>query len=305
MKIALCSDVHLEFGEIQLKNPGDVDVLILSGDICVAKDLMLPNAGDVVDYGKSTRYHKFFKSCSEEFKHVIYVAGNHEHYHGDFKYTISHLKTCLSYLDNIHILDKEKFEIDDFVFVGGTLWTNMNNEDPVTMYSIKNMMNDFRCVMNSNHEINYKTEIYKRGPDDLFIRGEDGQWIVERVEFKTKPSKFWPEHAVDDHKKMVDYIVNEYHKMSPWKKMIVVGHHTPSLLSCHPVYKDDEIMNGGYHSDLSAIMLSYPKIKLWTHGHTHDHFDYMVGETRVVCNPRGYIDYEDIADNFELKVIEL
>lgn len=25
----------------------------------------------------------------------------------------------------------------------------------------------------------------------------------------------------------------------------------------------------------------------------------------IVCNPRGYADYEEIADTFELKVVEL
>ena len=32
MKVAVCSDLHLEFGGIELENPGDVEVLILSGD---------------------------------------------------------------------------------------------------------------------------------------------------------------------------------------------------------------------------------------------------------------------------------
>jgi Icc-related predicted phosphoesterase len=27
---------------------------------------------------------------------------------------------------------------------------------------------------------------------------------------------------------------------------------------------------------------------LWIHGHTHDSFDYCIGNTRVVCNPGGY-----------------
>ena len=27
---------------------------------------------------------------------------------------------------------------------------------------------------------------------------------------------------------------------------------------------------------------------LWVHGHTHDSCDYRVGNTRVICNPRGY-----------------
>ena len=39
MKIAVCSDLHLEFGPISLENTDNADVLVLSGDICVAKDL--------------------------------------------------------------------------------------------------------------------------------------------------------------------------------------------------------------------------------------------------------------------------
>jgi hypothetical protein len=64
-------------------------------------------------------------------------------------------------------------------------------------------------------------------------------------------------------------------------------------------------MNGGYHSDLSEFILDRPGIKLWTHGHTHEDFDYMIGECRVVCNPRGYIKYEPRADKFTLKVVEV
>ena len=51
-------------------------------------------------------------------------------------------------------------------------------------------------------------------------------------------------------------------------------------------------MNGGYASDLSDFILDHPQIKLWTHGHMHQCFDYMIGSTRVVCNPRGYEGYE-------------
>ena len=36
MKIAVCSDLHLEFGDIDLKNTENADVLILSGDITIA-----------------------------------------------------------------------------------------------------------------------------------------------------------------------------------------------------------------------------------------------------------------------------
>jgi hypothetical protein len=35
-----------------------------------------------------------------------------------------------------------------------------------------------------------------------------------------------------------------------------------------------------------------PSVSLWTHGHTHESFDYVVNGTRVVCNPRGYAPME-------------
>jgi hypothetical protein len=41
-------------------------------------------------------------------------------------------------------------------------------------------------------------------------------------------------------------------------------------------------------------MMEEGRPALWVHGHTHDSYDYWVGSTRVVCNPRGYDD-ENIA----------
>ncbi|MFZ1641033.1 MAG: hypothetical protein WAV07_06250 [Candidatus Contendobacter sp.] len=32
--------------------------------------------------------------------------------------------------------------------------------------------------------------------------------------------------------------------------------------------------------------------RLWIHGHTHDTFDYLVADTQVLCNPRGYAPFE-------------
>ena len=121
--------------------------------------------------------------------------------------------------------------------------------------------------------------------------------------FKSRPARFSPEDAVEDHKKMVEYI----RIMTEGKndKFVVVGHHAPSKQSTHPRYKDEQLMNGGYSSDLSEFILDHPQIKLWTHGHTHETFDYMIGSTRIVCNPRGYINYEDRADNFELVYVDV
>jgi Icc-related predicted phosphoesterase len=294
MKIALASDVHLEFGEISFENTENADVLILSGDICTAVDLMVKDDIGFFDKNvRSEKYHKFFQECGERFPHVIYVMGNHEHYNGDYRNTITTLRDRLSYIRNLHILDKDTFVIDDVTFIGGTLWTDMNKEDPITLMQMSGMMNDFRCVDNSHRMVNFKA--YEQ------IHGVDNR---EKPIFKQRAARFTPEDAVEDHKQMMDYI--RIMIEGKWdQKFVVVGHHAPSKQSTHPRYKEEVVMNGGYSSDLDDFIIDHPQIKLWTHGHTHEDFDYMIGSTRIVCNPRGYIRYEDRADRFELKFLEI
>ena len=288
MKVALASDVHLEFGSISLENTEGADVLILSGDICVAKDILNRDDNGIFDrFSRSNTIHTFFQECCERFPHVIYIMGNHEHYHGDYNDTITILRNRFGYLANLHILDKEMVQLGGVSFIGGTLWTDMNKEDSLTLLHMKGMMNDFRCVTNSKNVVNYKTF------------NENGN-----AHFKTRAAMFTPEDAVVDHREMLEYI----RIMIEGKfdhKFVVVGHHSPSKLSTKPQYEDEVIMNGGYSSDLSEFILDHPQIKLWTHGHTHHKFDYLIGSTRIVCNPRGYINYEPEADNFELQFIEV
>jgi len=100
MKIALASDIHLEFGPLSFKNDG-ANVLILSGDIIVANDLTERDAYNIKGAtDRSNKFHAFFEECCSNFPHVIYVMGNHEHYHGDFKLTLKRLRDNLSYLRN-------------------------------------------------------------------------------------------------------------------------------------------------------------------------------------------------------------
>jgi Icc-related predicted phosphoesterase len=72
---------------------------------------------------------------------------------------------------------------------------------------------------------------------------------------------------------------------------VVVTHMAPSLLSIHEKYKNDMNINGSYASDLSELILD-TKPELWFHGHVHTSFDYTVGNTRILCNPRGYVGEE-------------
>jgi len=267
MKIKLVSDLHLEFSDINITNNDNADVLILGGDIMVAQDLHdhpePANTADQAAIANGTglgrrqqaaqRFRDFLKRCSFSFPHVVYVAGNHEFYNGKFYAGIDYLREECAKYPNVYFLECDTKVIDDVTFVGATLWTDMNKGDPMTMHAIEGMMNDFRIIKND-----------KRNYAPMSARD-----------------------VVDRHARTLQYfrtVLAEQHD----RKFVVVGHHTPSFQSAHPMYKNQYLMNGGYHSELSEFILNHPQIKLWTHGHTHHPFDYMIGETRVVCNPRGY-----------------
>ncbi len=298
MKIALCSDLHLEFGSISLENTENADVLILSGDICVAKELYEKDTHSHGD-DKTSKFHTFFQECCERFPHVVYVLGNHEHYHGDFAKSLGNLREHLGYLVNLHILEKEYVQLGDCMFFGGSLWTDMNKEDPITIQRIKGYMNDYRIIEDSNEVVHFKSPVYGRKED-----GSVDFDNVVSVEFHTRNAKFSPEKSVTEHKETMR-LLKEALASRPTEKWVVVGHHAPSKISTKPQYERDVIVNGAYSSDLSEFILDHPQIKVWTHGHTHHNFDYMIGSTRIVANPRGYINYEEQADNFTLQFIEV
>ena len=267
MKIKLVSDLHLEFSDCFIDNNDNCDVLILGGDIMIAQDLHdHPEPNNTADQAAiangtglgrrqqaAQRFRDFFKRCSFQFPHVIYIMGNHEFYNGKFYGGIDYMREEVAKYPNITLLEQDMKIIDDVVFVGGTLWTNMNKRDPLTMHAIEGMMNDFRIIRNDQRNYAPMSAL------DVAIRHDKTLAYIKLI--------------VQEHKD---------------KRCVVVGHHTPSFQSMHPVYAHDTLMNGGYHSDLTEFILDHPQIKLWTHGHTHHPFDYVIGETRVVCNPRGY-----------------
>ena len=261
MQISLVSDLHLEWGYQEM--PGG-DVLILSGDICEARTFLnefhktkLLNR----EAGSFKSYDFFYHECAK-YEKVFMVMGNHEHYHGRFDQTYAKLKSALPL--NVTLLEKESVEYKGVVFIGATLWTNCNRGDPITVHTLKYGMNDFKIIQNYYADKN----LYH---------------------------KLTPEFTVYEHRKTLDYfktVLAEYHD----KPVVVITHHGPSHMSIHGKYQGDMAMNGGYVSDLSEFILDHPNIKVWTHGHVHNQFDYMIGDTRVIAKPRGYVGHEDTSE---------
>jgi len=259
MKISLVSDLHLEFGYQEL--PGG-DVLILAGDIAEVRSISKHHHSTKLMQDTPDTFYRcseFFKWECAKYKKVFYVMGNHEHYHGRFDKTYDELKRILP--KNVTLLENECFEYEGVLFLGATLWTDLNKGDPITIYTIKDFMNDYKCVQN----------FYPA---------------------KGLYHKLTPEHTVEVHRKTKQYfkLVLEEKRDMP---VVVITHMAPSFMSVNEKFAHEKVTNGGYASDLSEFILDHDNIKVWVHGHMHDPVDYMIGDTRVVANPRGYTPWED------------
>ena len=238
---------------------------MLAGDIMVANDLYqhpdIDDSTDLINLGSRQAaalcYRRFLKQVSSEFPNVLFVAGNHEFYHGKWNQTLDVLRMECGKLPNVHFMEQNTFVIDDLTFIGGTLWTDMNKSDPLTLRVVQGSMNDYHT-----------------------IRVEDRNY-----------GKLRPGDTITRHYKQLDYIRSVVDGR-PDDKFVVVSHHSPSHLSTHPRYEHDVQMNGAYTSNLSGFIMDRPQIKQWYHGHTHHNFSYELGQTRICCNPRGYCGYE-------------
>jgi len=261
MKLQIVSDLHLEFRDpIFIQNSGS-DVLILGGDIVTAWPLYrhprsergLPNNAE--GGLNAAQYRRFFQHVNDNWKHVILLMGNHEHYSGRWELTPKILREEMEHYPNIHFCDQDRVDIDDVIFLGCSLWTNFNNGDPLTMLSVRDLMNDYRAI----------TENPKEG-----------------LYHKLRPITTFAKHVSD-----LDWLRVQLSLLKD-RKVVVCTHHQPSFQSVHEKYKSQTIMNGAFCSNLDDFIIDHPQIKLWTAGHIHNTMDYMIGETRIFTNPCGY-----------------
>lgn len=247
MKILLLSDLHLEFSELVLPDDiHDIDLVILSGDITTAKRLNH-------NFFESK---KFFDSLCSRFPQVFYIAGNHEFYNSEWNHTLDTLRNFCKRYHNLTFFDNDSLVLNDYVFVGTTLWTSMDRTSVADKHYIQKSMNDYRVIQYREKRLTCEDTI--------------------------------TEHVFSTH------FIREVVKAHPEKKVVVMTHHMPTPLSIHPKYKG-QTLSAAFASDLSDLILENENIVLWTCGHTHDGHSYRMGKTFVLCNPRGYVtaNYEE------------
>jgi len=186
---------------------------------------------------------------------IIYIAGNHEFYGHEYHKNLLEIRNYAE-MYNVHFLDNDSVEINGVTFVGGTLWSDYNlyGDKGSAMNAAARSMNDFRRITYCKRGVYRKLE-----PADTLTMHEEA---IEKF-------RLIGESKTTD-------------------KLVVVSHMAPHPGSIHKKYSGESV-NPYYASDLSEVMMDL-KPDLWVHGHMHNSFDYIVGNTtRVVCNPRGYV----------------
>jgi predicted phosphodiesterase len=186
---------------------------------------------------------------------IVYVAGNHEFYGSDLVSTYEHLNR-LTYGTRIHVLERSEYVHEGVRFLGCTLWSDYRLFDKPEdraqgIEMATKLIRDFSHI--------------KVSPDfpDLFTPA-----ISQLVFLQTVA---WLEECFsrDSH-----------------LPTVVVSHFAPTRSSISPAFANSPI-NSSFVSDLEARIKVWQPA-LWLHGHTHGSFDYRVGNTRVICNARGY-----------------
>lgn len=84
---------------------------------------------------------------------------------------------------------------------------------------------------------------------------------------------------------------------------VAISHHLPAHASVASQYVDSPF-NAFFLCDIEPLIRE-KRPSLWVHGHTHSSVDTRVGDTRIVCNPFGYVRREQNALFNERLVIDV
>ena len=268
MKIAFCSDLHLDFGDeglFDIKYP-EADVFVLAGDII---EIINMNRKEISTmYHMTESFHKFMTMICDKYPHVLYVAGNHEFYCSNYQKAMLQLKTLPTTYKNLVVLDNEAFVLGNVHFFGGTMWTDFDHANPLAMFQAEAGMLDYSKITFGN---------YKR------LTTKDTLGLHKQF------------------RKDLDSFLADIPKENP---RVVITHHAPTEMCVNDKYKNNSL-NPAFYANMDEWLFN-SDIDVWIHGHMHDRVDILAGTTQVISNPRGYQGHEWRAvSSFHIKVIEV
>ena len=122
------------------------------------------------------------------------------------------------------------------------------------------------------------------------------QWQIERSlndfhHIKYKGSHFTSEKYNALHYDSLDFIKQSVNQ-SNGEKIVVFSHHCPTFLNYPPKYKGDAL-NEAFATELHDF-IETSNIAFWGYGHHHCNTpDFFIGNTRLITNQLGYVQYRE------------
>jgi predicted phosphohydrolase len=122
------------------------------------------------------------------------------------------------------------------------------------------------------------------------------QWQIERSlndfhQIKYKGSHFTSEKYNALHYDSLDFIKQSVNQFNG-EKIVVFSHHCPTFLNYPPKYKGDAL-NEAFATELHDF-IETSNIAFWGYGHHHCNTpDFFIGNTRLITNQLGYVQYRE------------
>jgi len=182
---------------------------------------------------------------------VIYVCGNYSYRDRDIDALDAELQER-AWGTHVHVLQNQSLIVRGVRFIGCTLWSDFN------LYG---------------------------DPDTAMLLAEEGTLDYYRIRDRDG-RRIRPADTVARHRKAVRYLDGMVSTRFEDFPTVIITHHAPSSKSVPPRYRGDKLMPC-FASNLDELV-KRTRAALWLHGGEHDAADYMLGETRVLANPRGF-----------------
>jgi 3',5'-cyclic AMP phosphodiesterase CpdA len=261
------SDLHIDKtrGDASELRAVDADFALFAGDLCDGAHLSLPWLAERLA-GMP----------------IYAVLGNHDVWRDGSApgYTIEEqYERCaeLGYKLGITALERGVAYHGDVRIAACTLWTDFECRPP--QFSLKQAM-----FLSQNG----------------FLPGEEGMRLerdrmndfryVHQIDPDGRRRRFTPARSIEIHRESRAWL----------ESVLTTGHDGPTLVLSHHAPSPKSLMSGSHAHDwcyavggpdgrgLEYLMTGDTAPSVWLHGHIHRSRDYVVGDTRVVSNPRGY-----------------
>lgn len=194
---------------------------------------------------------------------TLFVAGNHEFYGSDLVTTLAQLRAHAQG-SRVRILERDEWRHGGVRFLGCTLWS------------------DYRLFPSEQQR------------DEALARAVELVRDFSRIGIAPGfTDRFTPAVSQLLFDQSVAWLEERF--AEPFDgPTVVVTHFAPARGSIARQFVGSPL-NACFVSDLEDRILRWQP-RLWLHGHVHDSFDYQLGATRVVANPRGYAP-QGVAEN--------